>query len=97
MTGAVEAEASGADFLLAGTIFKSTSHPDSPPAGLQLLEQINRAVAIPCLAIGGITVENVQDVMRAGASGIAVISAIQCAQNPEKVTQELHNAMESTF
>ena len=94
VTGAVEAEASGADFLVAGTIFKSTSHPDSLPAGLQLLEQINRAVAIPCLAIGGITVENVQEVMRAGASGIAVISAIQCAQNPEQATQELHSAME---
>ena len=97
VTGAVEAEASGADFLIAGTIFKSTSHPESLPAGLQLLEQINRAVALPCLAIGGITVENVQDVMRAGASGIALISAIQGTADPETVAQDLRNAMASEF
>ncbi|MQF82709.1 thiamine phosphate synthase [SAR202 cluster bacterium AD-802-E10_MRT_200m] len=97
LTGAVEAEACGADFLIVGTIYKSRSHPESLPAGPQLLEQVTQAVALPCLAIGGINVSNAQEVIRAGASGIAIISAVQGAQDPENVIKDLRYAIASVL
>ena len=93
VAGAVEAEADGADFLVVGSIFPSASHPEAQPAGLGLLEQVHRAVGIPYLAIGGITVERVAEVMQAGASGVAVIRAIQGAQEPAKAAEGLRRAM----
>ena len=67
----------GADFLVVGTIFPSRSHPDEPTVGVNLLRAIRREFPImPLLAVGGITVANAAQVMEAGASGVAVISAI---------------------
>jgi thiamine-phosphate pyrophosphorylase len=67
----------GADFLLAGTIFSSASHPGEPTSGLALLRDLKREYpTCPVLAIGGITPGNVECVVDAGADGVAVISAI---------------------
>jgi thiamine-phosphate diphosphorylase len=71
------AVAKGADFLIAGTIFASRSHPGELPSGLDLLRNIKQALpTYPLLAIGGITPENAGQAMAAGADGVAVISAI---------------------
>jgi len=70
------AEAAGADYLIAGPIFETRSHPGVEPAGLALVEEIARAVRVPVLAIGGVTAGRVEEVVRAGASGVAVISAV---------------------
>lgn len=67
----------GADFLVVGTIFPSRSHPDEQTVGVNLLRAIRREIpTMPLLAVGGITVANAAQVMEAGASGVAVISAI---------------------
>ena len=73
---ACRAEAAGADYLIAGPIFETRSHPGVEPAGLALVEEIARAVRLPVLAIGGVTAGRVEEVVRAGASGVAVISAV---------------------
>jgi len=73
---ACRAEAAGADYLIAGPIFETRSHPGVEPAGLALVEEIARAVRVPVLAIGGVTAGRVEEVVRAGASGVAVISAV---------------------
>ena len=57
--GSIEAESSGADFLIAGTIFSSSSHPDGLAQGTSFLRALCGEVSIPVLAIGGVTSENV--------------------------------------
>jgi thiamine-phosphate pyrophosphorylase len=91
--GAERAWAECSDYLIAGPIFETASHPDAAPAGLQLIETISGAVAIPVLAIGGITAERVAGVIRAGAAGVAVISAILSAESPGKAAVRLKNAL----
>lgn len=84
------AVAGGADFLLAGTIFASHSHPGEPTSGLELLRAIKQMeLSCPLLAIGGITSKNARKVMEHGADGIAVISAILEAANIESAVREL--------
>ena len=74
--GAADAERDGADFLVAGTIFDSRSHPGLGAAGTGLISAITRGVSVPVVGIGGIRHNNAEEVMTAGASGIGVISAI---------------------
>ena len=89
-----EAAAHGADFLLAGTIFASSSHPGAAGQGPGLLTEIKRALpACPLIAIGGITATNAGEVMEAGADGVAVISAILAAENILQAVRELRHAL----
>lgn len=93
VASAVAAAADGADYLIVGTIFASPSHPGGPVAGLPLLTEVRRSVSIPVLAIGGISAANVGDVMRAGADGCAVISAILASHHPRQAATALLDAM----
>ncbi|MDE2788573.1 MAG: thiamine phosphate synthase [Chloroflexota bacterium] len=92
--GAIRAQASGADFLLVGTMFATRSHPGEEPSGPGLLERIRAAGAsAPLLAIGGITADNVAQVMQAGADGAAVITAILASPDPEMAASQIKSAM----
>lgn len=92
--GATDAETSEADFLLVGTMFATRSHPGEEPSGPGLLERIRAAgVRTPLLAIGGITAGNVSQVMRAGADGAAVITAILASPDPERAASQIKSAM----
>ena len=73
--------AEGADFLLAGNLFETASHPERPARGLAWLGEL---CALPCpvIAIGGITPARVAEVRRAGAWGVAAISALWNAEQP---------------
>ena len=72
------AQDEGADYAVFGPVFAPRSKTsDLPPRGLDGLAQAARAVAIPVLALGGITAANAQDCMNAGAAGIAAISLYQ--------------------
>jgi len=74
---AVKAEKQGADYIGVSPIFDTKTKPDAgPAAGLKLIEDVKKAVSIPIVAIGGITLENIGKVIRAGAGSAAVISAI---------------------
>ena len=92
--GAIKAQTSAADFLLVGTMFTTRSHPGEEPSGPGLLERI-RAVGIsaPLLAIGGITADNVAQVMQAGADGAAVITAILASTDPQDAASRIKSAM----
>ena len=87
----------GAEFIVAGTIYKSTSHPDAEPAGPTLIAEITKNSSLPVLAIGGITADKVEEVVRAGAVGIAVISAIAGAADPKTAAQELSEALKQAW
>jgi len=92
--GATEAQASGADFLLVGTMFATRSHPGEEPSGPGLLERIRAAgVRTPLLAIGGITADNVAQVMQAGADGAAVITAVLASDDPGRAASRIKSAM----
>ena len=91
--GAVAAEAEGADLLLAGTIFPTSSHATAPIAGLGLLERLRDRVAIPYLAIGGVNEGNVDAAIDAGASGAAAITAITMAPDPAEAVKALRTKM----
>ena len=78
------------DYLGVGPIFATGSKPDAaPPLGLEALTQIAASVRLPVVAIGGITEANAAAVIRAGADGLAVISAICAADSPEDAAREL--------
>jgi thiamine-phosphate pyrophosphorylase len=72
------AEQEGADYVFFGPIFAPLSKTSPlPPLGLNALAQATRAVKISVIALGGITNENAEDCIRAGAAGIAAISLFE--------------------
>jgi len=72
-----EAEAAGADYIGFGPVFPTgTKTGTGPTVGLDGIRMVKAAVQLPVLAIGGITLERVPEVVHAGADGVAVISAI---------------------
>ena len=90
---AVQAEADGADFLVLGTVFPSRSHPGGPVGGLELVCDVTAAVRVPVIGIGGITAKTAGQVIEAGASGVAVISAILGGADPEGAARGLWEAV----
>ncbi len=74
---AIEAEVEGADYIGFGPIFAtSTKENADSPRGLELLRMVSSQVKIPVVAIGGINIENIEDVLKHGASAVAVVSGI---------------------
>ena len=78
-----EAAEGGADFLVFGPVFPTTSKPGHPGVGLERLREAVRASTIPVYAIGGVTVERVPALVAAGAGGIAGISLFE---SPERLS-----------
>jgi thiamine-phosphate pyrophosphorylase len=79
-----------ADYLGVGPIFASPTKPDAAtPLGLEGLAEARRKTALPIVAIGGISEENAGPTMAAGANGIAVVSAIMGAADPEAAARGL--------
>lgn len=74
---AIEAEAQGADYISFGPIFATKTKKDAQtPRGIEYLKEIRKAVTLPIAAIGGITEDNMKEVLRAGADSVAIISDI---------------------
>lgn len=90
---ALKAEEEGADYISIGPIFSSPTKPNLSFVGLNLLEQVNKRVSSPILAIGGINLSNVKEVIKAGAKSVAVCSAISKADNPGEITQKFKNLL----
>lgn len=92
---AAAAERDGADFLFAGSIYQTTSHPEMKPGGLGVLGSCVEACSKPVFAIGGVTVERISEVLSTGAYGVAVISAVWQAPDPVHAAEELVKLLES--
>ena len=90
---AVAAQEDGADYVQLGTIFETASKPGVSGAGPGLVASVAGALAVPVLAIGGVRAENVGAVLRAGAWGAAVVSAILAAPDPADAARQLKAAM----
>ena len=97
LEAARRAEAEGVDYLIAGPVYETRSHPGVEPAGLPLIEEISGAVRVPVLAIGGVNAGRVEDVVRAGASGVAVISAVITATDRRQAAEELRQSLDAAW
>lgn len=78
---AARAADEGADYVIAGSVFETATHPGLPAAGLGLVTAVARS-GLPVIAIGGITDANVAAVRDAGAWGVAAIRALWHAKDP---------------
>jgi thiamine-phosphate pyrophosphorylase len=79
---ACRARDDGADYVAVGSMFPTGSKPGFQLVGPELLRRVRPEIAVPLVAIGGITVDNVAEVVRAGADAVAVISAVCAAPDP---------------
>jgi thiamine-phosphate pyrophosphorylase len=100
----IEPAAFGAelDYLMFGTVFPSESHPGGQCTGTQGLhyaceEARLRGRNLPIIAIGGITVQNAGECIRAGAAGVASIRAVLLAEDPAAVVAHLYEAMRAAM
>ena len=93
-----EAERAGADYLGVGAIYATGSKDDIAAEeyaiGTEHLSEICEAVDIPVVGIGGIDASNASEVAAAGADGVAVITAITGAEDPEAATRALGDAVQ---
>jgi thiamine-phosphate pyrophosphorylase len=87
------AQAAGADYVAVGSIFPTGTKPDFQLVGPGLIRELRGEIKAPIVGIGGITPDNVADVIRAGADGVAVISAVGAAPDPEGATRRLIDAI----
>jgi thiamine-phosphate pyrophosphorylase len=89
---ALRGQKEGADYLGIGDVFGTPTKPDAgEPIGLEGLAAVARAVSIPVVAIGGITLENAAAAARAGAAGVAAISAVMGASDPAAAARRLRD------
>ena len=87
---AARAERDGADYVGASPIFATPTKTDhAPPLGLAGLRALRAATKLPLVAIGGLHAGNARETIRAGADGLAVVSAIVAADDPRAAAAEL--------
>jgi thiamine-phosphate pyrophosphorylase len=87
------ADAADADCLGVGAVFPTGSKADATDTGLALLTRARASTAAPIVAIGGITIANAGEAVRAGADVLAVISAITAAADPAAAARALLDAV----
>ena len=84
---ALEAEEGGADYLGTGAIFPTTTKENAPITLISTLKTICQTVAIPVVAIGGLTSENIDQLAATGIAGVAVVRDLMQAEDIEAKTQ----------
>ncbi len=97
LEAAVRAGAEDADYVIAGPVYETRSHPGRQPAGPALIESVAGSVSVPVLAIGGVTASRVGEVVRAGAAGVAVISAVLAEPDGRAAANALRRALDAAW
>ena len=85
------AAATGADYVAFGSAFASPTKPDAVRAPLELFRAARRAIPLPIVAIGGITVANAGELLAAGVNAVAVITALFEADDVERRAREFRD------
>ena len=86
--------ADGADYIGSGPVYGTNSKSDAGPAtGVENIRKIAGQIALPVIAIGGVTDSNVNELLDAGAYGIAVISAVCFDDDPEAAARKFQTAL----
>lgn len=94
LTQARQAAEDGADYVSVGSIYPSPTKPQARVVGLDLLRQAKSKLSLPVVAIGGIGLKNVAEVIRAGADAVAVVSAVLQAEDVTTAVRELVRKIE---
>tara|TARA_Y100000590_G_scaffold457155_1_gene609184 strand:+ start:29387 stop:30058 length:672 start_codon:yes stop_codon:yes gene_type:complete len=95
LSEAITSVKNGADYIAVGAIFPTNTKSDTRPAGLETLKVIRTNVTLPIVAISGINKSNISQVIQSGADSIAVISAVNNANDPEKASDELNKLIQT--
>jgi len=82
-----------ADYITLGPLFAADARRPEPTIGISSFETMVQAITAPVVAIGGISVETAPSAMRAGASGVAMISGILGASDPERAARAVRAAI----
>lgn len=90
-----EAESAGADYIGFGPLFPTTTKEAGPHQGIEKLRLVRNAVKVPVLAIGGIALDTIDEAMRSGADGVAVIKSVLSAPDPGAVARDLIKSINS--
>jgi thiamine-phosphate pyrophosphorylase len=94
LADALTAEKGGADYLGVSPIYATATKTDTAPAlGLAGLQEIRKAVGLPLVGIGGLNTDNAAAVIRHGADGVAVVSAIVAADDPQSAAAQLRQTI----
>lgn len=94
--GAQALVAEGADYLGVGPAYATTTKTGLPqPLGPAGVGAVATAVEVPVIAIAGVTVERVPELLAAGAYGVAVVGAVSDAADPQAATEALMRALEA--
>ncbi|MCD7878310.1 MAG: thiamine phosphate synthase, partial [Candidatus Gastranaerophilales bacterium] len=93
---AIKAKESGADYIGAGPIFATPTKQNTQPVGFEYLNWVSKNIDIPYFAIGGIDLNNCQEVINQGAKRIAVVRAIMNADSPELNANKFINILSGT-
>ncbi len=88
-----QAQKDGADYIAIGPIYPTRTKDYEPSVGVEIIQKISGAVNIPIIAIGAITLENLDEVLQAGVSRIAVCSAIISAQDILSMTRQFKDKL----
>ena len=92
---AKKAEKDGADYVGTGAVFPTSTKDDAPSITKKDLKDIVDSINIPVVAIGGINMENANELKNTGIAGLSVVSAIMSADNPKKASEKLLNIFNS--
>ena len=87
------AQADGADYVAVGSMFPTRTKPDFELVGPALARAVRPEIRVPLVGIGGITPDNAGEVIRAGADGVAVISAVCAARDPAATSADFLDAI----
>jgi len=97
LESALLAQQRGADYIGFGPVFATHSKANPAPVkGLEGLREVCRAVSVPVIAIAGITAERIEEVLLAGAHGVAVMTSITNSPDPLRATAEFREKLEKS-
>ncbi|UJS20998.1 MAG: thiamine phosphate synthase [Candidatus Brocadia sp.] len=88
-----KAQQSGANYVGVGPVFPTATKGYEPSVGLDYLQQVKKEITIPFVAVGGIDLNNIRDVLHAGGRIIAVCSAIICSENISEATRSFKDIL----
>jgi thiamine-phosphate pyrophosphorylase len=90
---ALAAERDGVDYIGVGPVFPTATKPGAKPVGVELVREVAGRLTVPFFAIGGITLANIGQVLEAGATRVAVVSAILKAPDIEAASREFRRRL----